>query len=84
MITTPEQFDLYIKNKTKELMEAWKACPPTENEIMAKAIIDYQYNSIIAVLNAINKLSTNQHEMYNDLSNKLNKIEIEFKEINNK
>ncbi len=79
MITTPEQFDLYIKNKTKELMEAWKACPPTENEIMAKAIIDYQCTSIITVLNAINKLSANQHEMYNDLSNRLNKIEIEIK-----
>jgi hypothetical protein len=52
MITTPEQFDFYIKDKTKELMEAWKACPPTENEIMAKAIIDYQCTSIIAVLNA--------------------------------
>ncbi len=79
MITTPEQFDFYIKDKTKELMEAWKACPPTENEIMAKAIIDYQCTSIIAVLNAINKLSTNQHEMYNDLSNRLNKIENEVK-----
>lgn len=84
MITTPEQFDLYIKNKTKELMEAWEACPPTENEIMTKAIIDYQYNSIVAVLNAINKLSANQHEMYNDLSSRLNKIENEIKELKNK
>lgn len=79
MITTPEQFDFYIKDKTKELMESWKACPPTENEIMAKAIIDYQCTSIITVLNAINKLSANQHEMYNDLSNRLNKIEIKSK-----
>jgi hypothetical protein len=79
MITTPEQFDFYIKTKTNELMEAWKACPPTENEIMTKAIIDYQYNSIVAVLNAINKLSSTQHEMYNDLSSRLNKIENEVK-----
>jgi hypothetical protein len=79
MITTPEQFDLYIKNKTKELMEAWEACPPTENEIMTKAIIDYQYNSIVAVLNAINKLSANQHEMYNELSSRLNKMGGEVK-----
>jgi hypothetical protein len=79
MITTPEQFDLYIKDKTKELMEAWKAYPPTENEIMTKAMIDYQYNSIVAVLNAINKLSSTQHEMYNDLLSRLNKIESEIK-----
>jgi hypothetical protein len=79
MITTPEQFDLYIKDKTKELMEAWKAYPPTENEIMTKAIIDYHYNSIVAVLNAINKLSSTQHEMYNDLCSRLNKIESEIK-----
>jgi hypothetical protein len=79
MITTPEQFDAYIKTKTNELMDAWKAFPPTENEIMTKAILDYQFNSIVAVLNAINKLSANQHEMYDDLSNRLNKIENEVK-----
>lgn len=86
MISTPEQFDLYIKNKTKELMEAWKAYPPTENEIMTKAIIDYQYNSIVTLLNAINKLSHTQHEMYKDLSSRLKKIEnkISETEIKNK
>lgn len=45
---------------------------------MIKAIIDYQYNSIVAVLNAINKLSSTQQEMYKDLSDRLNKIESEI------
>jgi hypothetical protein len=51
---------------------------------MTKAIIDYQYYSIFAVVNTINKLISTQHEIYNDFSSCVNKIENEIMELKNK
>ena len=79
MSMTPEQFDIYIKQKNAELTEAWKAIPPTENEIIAKAIIDYQYKATMALMNAIQEMNLINAKRDNIVMNKLNEIERKLK-----
>lgn len=79
MSMTPEQFDMYIKQKNAELTEAWKAIPPTENEIMAKAIIDYQYKATMTLMNAIQEMNLINAKRDNIVLTKLNEIERKLK-----
>ena len=79
MSMTPEQFDIYIKQKNSELTEAWKAIPPTENEVIAKAIIDYQYKATMALMNAIQEMNSMNAKRENLMMNKLDEIERKLK-----
>lgn len=79
MAMNPEQFDLYIKEKTNELAGAWKAIPPTEMEVLTKAIIDYQHKATIATLEAIEKVNAVNYNNWVQIMNKLEKIEADLK-----
>jgi hypothetical protein len=76
---TPEQFDLYIKEKNLELTEAWKAIPPKETEVMTKAIIDYQYKATMALLNAIQQMNSINNNRNLVIMSRLDEIENEIK-----
>ena len=75
MAMTAEQFDIYIKDKTNELTQAWQAFPPTEIEVMAKAIIDYQYNATTAILNSINVMNQANHNRFTQMMEKIKELE---------
>lgn len=60
---TPEQFDLFIKNTHLELTTAWEAVPPKDIEVIAKAIMDYQYKATTAILNSIQGLNQLNQQM---------------------
>lgn len=80
MAMNAKQFDLYMKVKHQELTEAWKAIPPTESEVMTKAIIDYQYKATTAVLDAINNMNTANHDRWAQLMVKIERIEKKLSE----
>lgn len=79
MAYTPEQFDLFLKEKSAELTEAWKAFHPTEGEVHAKAIIDYQYNATVAILKAIQEMATIQLDRHGEILKRMNEIESKIK-----
>lgn len=76
---TPEQFDFYIKEKSLELTEAWKAIPPTETEVLTKAIIDYQYKATTVLMNAIQEMNAVNSNRDSLIMQKLSEIESKLK-----
>ena len=76
---TPEQFDLYIKKTNEELTTAWKAAPPTDTEVMAKAIIDYQYKATTALMNTIQQMNSLNHQRWQTIMTRLDELENEIK-----
>jgi len=76
MTMTPENFDNFINEITAELKKAWELNPPTENEIMTKAIIDYQNKVTIAILNAIQNLYASNNNQLHLLNLKINELEL--------
>lgn len=80
MAMTPEQFDLYMKNKHQELTEAWQAFPPTEIEIMTKAIMDYQYKATTAIIKMIDNMNAINYDRWSQIMAKLEKIENDLKQ----
>lgn len=76
---TPEQFDLYIKEKNLELTDAWKAIPPTETEVLTKGIIDYQYKATTALMNAIQEMHAVNSRRDSVIMKKLEEIENKLK-----
>lgn len=81
MAMTPEQFDAFIIQTQVELMDAWKAVPPTETEVMAKAIMDYQYKATTAIMNTINNMNAINHNRWSQVMAKLEKIENDLEEL---
>ncbi len=79
MAMSPEQFDVYIKTKSAELTDAWKAIPPTANEVIAKAILDYQYKATVALMNAIQEMNNVISQRDFAILEKLEEIEKRFK-----
>lgn len=79
MTMTPEQFDLYIKQKNTELTEAWKAIPPSDTEVIAKAIIDYQFKATTALMNAMQEMNTVNYKRWTAIMTRLDEIENEIK-----
>lgn len=75
MITpTPENFDNYIKNRTQSLSQSKETFALSENEMMTKVIMEFQYNSILASLNSMDKLSSTESERYLTLTKELLKM----------
>lgn len=79
MAMTPEQFDAFIIQTQVELTDAWKAVPPTETEVMTKAIIDYQYKATTALMDTINNMNAINHNRWSQVMAKLEEIENSLK-----